>query len=183
MAAIKMTMRVPQYQEMDFANEAECVRYIISTNIHRRHLTESQRGMITAELAKLEVGRPGKDNAQICAITQSQAAEMMNVSRRTAQTAKEVATADPALAAEVKAGNRSLHSAHQEIKRRSAPTKPVEPQTDPDQAADSVIDASEILHAEGWTPRARSVLAALAKLDDTEKTAIRAEVLKIMGTP
>ena len=109
MAAIKMTMRVPQYQEMDFADEAECVRFIISTNIHRRHLTESQRGMIAIDLAKLGDGvRQDRQGASIDApsMTQGQAADAMQVSRASVQRAKAITKADPALAAEVNADKR-----------------------------------------------------------------------------
>lgn len=131
-------------KEMEFESESAVISFIVGANLRRRHLTESQRGMITTELAKLALGanQHRNEGAQICAssMTQGQAAELMGVSRRTAQTAKAVAKADPALAAEVKAGNRSLHSAHQEIKRRAAPSKPAAPPTDPDQADDAVID-------------------------------------------
>lgn len=180
-AACQMAGVEPWTREMlaEFADEEEVVRYIISTNIHRRHLTTEQRAMIASELAKLGQGAR-TDLAQICAMSQDQAAEALQVSRRSVQTAKVITRADPELAAEVKAGKRSLHSAHQEIKRRAQPA-PVKPQTDQDQAAADVVDASETLHGEGWTPRARSVLAAMAKLDDVEKTAIRPEAIRILG--
>lgn len=197
-AACQMAGVEPWTREMlaEFADEDEVVRYIISTNIHRRHLTTEQRAMIASELAKLGRGRPGDNppiggltqgqggnhgsNASIDAFTQEQAADAMQVSRASVQRAKAITKADPELAAEVKAGKRSLHSAHQEIKRRAQPA-PVRPQTDQDQAAADVVDASETLHGEGWTPRARSVLAAMAKLDDVEKTAIRPEAIRILG--
>lgn len=184
-AACQMAGVEPWTREMlaEFADEDEVVRYIISTNIHRRHLTTEQRAMIASELAKLAPSHHQVESAagiQAASMTQAQAAEAMQVSRDSVQKAKAITKADPALAAEVKAGKRSLHSAHQELKRRAQPA-PVKPQTDQDQAAADVVDASETLHGEGWTPRARSVLAAMAKLDDVEKTAIRPEAIRILG--
>ena len=48
-------------------------------NLKRRHLSEEQRAMVAGRLANLEEGRPEK-TAQICAVSQSDAAELMGVS-------------------------------------------------------------------------------------------------------
>lgn len=63
--------------------------FVVSLNLHRRHLSESQRGMVAAKLANLGEGRPA-ETAQICAVSQDRAAEMLNVSRRTVQAAAKV---------------------------------------------------------------------------------------------
>lgn len=48
-------------------------------------MTKGQRAMVAARLANTDgKGRPSK-NAQICAITQDDAAKMLNVSRREVQ--------------------------------------------------------------------------------------------------
>ena len=62
--------------------------YVISLNLHRRHLNESQRAMVAAKLATLPLG--ANQHAQICAPSQLSAAEMLNVSRRTVQAATKV---------------------------------------------------------------------------------------------
>lgn len=49
-----------------------------SLNLHRRHLSESQRAMVAAKLAALPVG--ANQHRSIDLPTQAQAAEMLNVS-------------------------------------------------------------------------------------------------------
>ena len=44
------------------------VAFVVSLNLKRRHLTESQRAMIAAELANMQKGRPS-ENAPIGAIS------------------------------------------------------------------------------------------------------------------
>ena len=57
---------------------------MISMNLHRRHLNESQRAMVAKRLATLRVGQ-GKANAPIGASSQDEAADMLHVSRRAVQ--------------------------------------------------------------------------------------------------
>ena len=64
---------------------------MISLNLHRRHLSEGQRATVAAKLANLKDGQRADQAAQICApVTQDQAAEMLNVSRRSVQAAAKV---------------------------------------------------------------------------------------------
>ena len=86
----------------------------VSLNLNRRHLSESQRAMVAANLANLSNGqRSDYQAAQICApVTQDDAAEMLQVSRRSVQTAAKVERTAPAEVVEaVKAGNISLNMA------------------------------------------------------------------------
>lgn len=57
------------------------VSFVVSLNIHRRHLDESQRGMIAARLATLSKGQPS--NVPIGTLTRAKAAELMNVGEQT----------------------------------------------------------------------------------------------------
>ena len=77
-------------QEDFDGNDAAALSYVISTNLHRRHLNESQRAMVAAELANMSEGRP--KTAQICApsVSQTDAAKKLNVSRKSVQNAKAV---------------------------------------------------------------------------------------------
>jgi len=63
--------------------------------------------MIAERLANLSEGRPAK-TAQICAVSQSDAAELLNVSRRSVQYAAEVKHKAPELAEKVEAGELPL---------------------------------------------------------------------------
>jgi N6-adenosine-specific RNA methylase IME4 len=87
------------------------VEFVISLNLKRRHLNESQRQMVAAKLANLGEGRP-INTAQTCAVSQEQAAELLNVSRRGVQNAKVVRRdGAPELVAAVEQGKVSVSAA------------------------------------------------------------------------
>jgi len=70
--------------------------YVISGNLQRRHLDESQRSMVAAKVANMERG--DNQHAQISATSQSEAARLLNVSRSSVQNAKSVLDrADPSI--------------------------------------------------------------------------------------
>lgn len=58
-------------------------------NLKRRHLTESQRGMIAAKLANMPPHRPDINTANL-QTSRADAAKLLNVSERTVNTAKKV---------------------------------------------------------------------------------------------
>jgi hypothetical protein len=57
------------------------VRLEVSLNLHRRHLTESQRGMVAANIENMPTHRPADKDANLHT-SQAQAAKLMNVSER-----------------------------------------------------------------------------------------------------
>lgn len=65
---------------------ADPLAFVISLNLKRRHLSETQRASVAAKIAKLPPGRPSK-TAPIEAVSQERAAELMNVSRSATQRA------------------------------------------------------------------------------------------------
>lgn len=91
-AAIELNMldELP-IAEMDDDTEIDPFQWVISRNLHRRHLNESQRAKIAAKLAKLKHGDVAsqKHDMQICTSTK-QAAEMLQVSPRSVAHAKVV---------------------------------------------------------------------------------------------
>ena len=78
---------------------AEALAYVLSTNLHRRHLTESQRAAVAAKLASMKRGGTGANQHQSrsanlhfssdpAPVTLSQAGAMLKVSRRSVADAK-----------------------------------------------------------------------------------------------
>ena len=64
------------------------VAFVVSLNLHRRHLDESQRAIVAAKIANLPKGT--NQHASIEAPTQTEAAELLNVGRASVQRAREV---------------------------------------------------------------------------------------------
>ena len=64
----------------------DCILFVASQNLRRRHLTAKQRAKIAAALARLPPHRPSRSTANQ-AVTQSEAAALMNVSRDSVQRA------------------------------------------------------------------------------------------------
>lgn len=87
------------------------VSFVLSLNLNRRHLNESQRGMVAANLANMPEGKPNL-TARIQAVSQKDAAEKLNVSRNTVQQAVKInKTASPELVAAVASGDISINAA------------------------------------------------------------------------
>lgn len=86
----------------------DAAAFVVSLNIHRRHLTESQRAMAAAKLANIEVGQNQHsrgsanlrtlfdDDAKPAPMSQGEAAKLLNVSDRSVSTAKKVQEEAPA---------------------------------------------------------------------------------------
>src|SRR5262245_19465095 len=62
------------------------VSYVVSLNLRRRHLDESQRAMVAAKLATLKLG----DNQHSEGLTIGRSSELLNVGERTVARAREV---------------------------------------------------------------------------------------------
>jgi N6-adenosine-specific RNA methylase IME4 len=63
--------------------------FVISANLQRRHLNESQRAMVAARIATMGEGRPNK-TAEISAVSQTSAAALLHSSRGSVQNASAV---------------------------------------------------------------------------------------------
>ncbi len=81
----------PEWRSYD---DDDPIGFVLSLNMHRRHLTESQRAIVTGKIATLRNGgdrRSDGFSAQICALnTQAEAAKLLSVSRSSAQSARKV---------------------------------------------------------------------------------------------
>jgi hypothetical protein len=70
----------------------EPAAFVVSLNLHRRHIDESQQAMVAATLANMELGdnqHGGSANLQTH-VSQGDAADMLNVSTRTVAAAAKV---------------------------------------------------------------------------------------------
>jgi ParB-like chromosome segregation protein Spo0J len=140
------------------------IKDTLSLNLHRRHLSESQRAMIAAQLASLPVGaNQHAEGAQIQAPSQASAAEMLSVSRSSVQSAKRVRDASPELAAQVTNGSLTVHAAERHLTAQRHATTPRQPDGPP---------------SEGMAI-ARKAIDLLRKIqrDDTQRLLAGAEVI------
>ena len=86
------------------------VGFVVSLNLHRRHLDESQRAMVAGKIATLPQGT--NQHAPIGAPSQDGAADMLNVGRRSVQRAREVLDRGaPELVSAVERGQVSVSAA------------------------------------------------------------------------
>lgn len=86
--------------------------FVLAKNLARRHLSESQRGMIAAKLAKMPVGGDRTEQHRANLHSAQIAGKMLNVSERTVKTAKHVQEhGAPELVHAVEAGEVSVSAA------------------------------------------------------------------------
>jgi len=90
--------------------------FVISKNLHRRHLNESQRAMIAKKLAKLKLGdnQHGRGSANLQTLSHAEAAKALHVSERAVHHAGVVQSkAAPELVQAVERGDISVSTAAQ----------------------------------------------------------------------
>jgi ParB-like nuclease domain len=88
--------------------------FILSMNLHRRHLNESQRAMVAAKLATMWQGERTdlEPSANLPKVSQAHAAELLHISERTLRDAKKVQTeAQPEVIRAVEAGTLAVSAA------------------------------------------------------------------------
>ena len=92
------------------------VAFVVSANIHRRHLNESQRAAVAAQLATFTHGGD-RSKAPIGALTDAAAAKLLNVGERSVERAKAVLKeATPNIQALVKSGEVAVSAATEVVK-------------------------------------------------------------------
>lgn len=106
-----LELNVKKMRVADWDGE-DPIGFVLSQNLHRRHLNPSQRSMIFAELTAWEkkVGRPSK-SLSMTEITLEKAAELSQVSVTTMKHAKAATKAEPEVQEAVKAGKMSVSEA------------------------------------------------------------------------
>jgi ParB-like chromosome segregation protein Spo0J len=92
--------------------ETKPLEFVISANVHRRHLNESQRAVVAAKLVTTKLGDNQHIRREGRPIDQPTAAEMLNVSEKSVQRAKNVCDKGaPELQALVESGKVAVSAA------------------------------------------------------------------------
>jgi len=94
--------------------------YVLSLNLHRRHLTASQRAALAVEIANMTHGGDRKSDQAAKLrfdISQAEAAEKLDVSERYVNEAKKIQEESPEHFDQVKSGELSLQQAKREVWR------------------------------------------------------------------
>lgn len=100
----------PEFREWDDGSDP--LAFVLSANLHRRHLDESQRAMVAARVATLPRG--ANQHTEISACSQGKAGEMLSVSPDSIQFARKVRDrGTPELVAAVEQGAVKVSAAAQ----------------------------------------------------------------------
>lgn len=159
--------------------DAEALAFVLSTNLHRRHLTESQRSAVAAKLANMGRGNPdfskgaNLPNSGVEAtapVSVADAAAMLNVSERSVKAARKVQNEGaPELNAAVESGAVAVSAA------ASVAELPKEEQ------AAVVAEGPKAVKAKAKEIReAKSIPVDLPPVDDGEEEPIPADVAAVM---
>lgn len=139
-----MELFSPEFIPMD-----DFAPMIVSWNLHRRHLSVSQRAMIGAEYertfaegararmvagVKADAGETLPQGGGRGPRASDEAADLLGVSGRTVRDAKYVAEHDPVLAGRVRADEISVSAAAKELRERNKPAPEPEPEETEEQA-------------------------------------------------
>lgn len=114
----------PHFEEWD--GDGDPVAFVVSKNLHRRHLSDTQRAMISGRLATLRLGdvqsqRDGV-NKYLPSLSAEQAGALLNVGRASVQNAKKVlAEGTPEEIAAVERGEVGVKTVADQIRKRIDP--------------------------------------------------------------
>jgi ParB-like chromosome segregation protein Spo0J len=172
------------------------VAFVISANLHRRHMTPSQAAMVAASLANMKQGartdlEPSASLPKVAEVSQADAARMLDVSTRSVTAAaKVIEHGTPELVEAVKQGEVSISKAAQiaslpKVEQAAAMAEPTprpsradEPAEQPDDAGvDNLLEDYEREVAENSQLRER--LDALNK--DDIKGELDRRILEVQG--
>lgn len=111
-AMIQLGMDPHDYADVIHPDDlGDPVQYVLSLNLHRRHLDESQRGMVANKVATLKHGQRSDSSIELSA-TQEDAAEQLNVSVSSVKRARKVTEkAAPEIVEAVERGEVSVSAA------------------------------------------------------------------------
>lgn len=144
------------------------VAFVVSLNLHRRHLTESQRGSVAAKISNLTPSDAARlshaATANLQSHTRVSAAKLLNVSERTVNTAKKVQRDGiPELDHAVSSGSVSVSAA------ADVATLPKEQQTEiVARGAKEILNAAKEIRAERSNVRRIERMEKLTEIQEPE---------------
>jgi hypothetical protein len=106
------------FVQFDITKHRDPLAFVISANLHRRHLTESQRAMIGAKLATMPRDTNQHAKGGPIGLSNADTAKLLNVGERSIKRAKEVVQkGSPELQEKVRKGEVKLGAAVQVLGR------------------------------------------------------------------
>ena len=106
-------------------NGGDPLTFVLSANLHRRHLNASQRAMVAAGLENMTHGGDRKSdqdaNLHLDPVTRSDAAEKLNVSTRAVADAAKIIAKSPKQAKAIRSGKKTIHAVITEEKAQEKP--------------------------------------------------------------
>jgi ParB-like chromosome segregation protein Spo0J len=169
--ACQIAGREPKVQ--DYVGD-DPIGFVLSANLHRRHLNESQRAMVAGKLADLEKGA----NQYVKGMSASKAAALLNVSTASIERAKVILkSGDPDLIKDVTAGKVSVAAAAQTAKKKNgkSKTQSCEPETEEDKLAKEKQKLSDKI--DGLVDKLVGALKELKVLDADNAIAATGDLL------
>lgn len=152
----------------EIEDDVDPIEWVLSRNLHRRHLTTAQRAMVADKLATLRHGEKKADTGiQVSSQTQAEAAALLHVSVDSVQKARKVRNrASKRVVAAVETGKMSLNEAVSQ-------TKPAERKKKSGRVANSAASIVDSLTKKHVGHIARG-LTAIAKSNGGEGTQFKA---------
>ncbi|GAB5513726.1 ParB/RepB/Spo0J family partition protein [Rhodopirellula baltica] len=119
--------RVPSFVELDQELHPDPIAYVLSTNLHRRHLTAGQRALVATNAVSISHGgkRRGFQDANLpLENATAKVASQLNVSPRSVTTARSIlSSGNQEVIDALSAGEMTLHKASQKIKGHAGDSK------------------------------------------------------------
>lgn len=142
-AACKLAGVEPAFERYEGSDP---LHHIISLNLHRRHLSESQRAMIAGKIANLKHGQRADEMQSLNIktlppVTQKEAATLLNVGKSSVEKAQRIMREAPEKIKDIETGKKTVNKAMQEIKAEQPPKpqKPVHPSVTVDKGREKAI--------------------------------------------
>ncbi|MFO0427667.1 MAG: ParB/RepB/Spo0J family partition protein [Planctomyces sp.] len=163
-AACAIAGVTPVYEPF-IGSDAEKLAFVVSLNLHRRHLTTSQLAMVAEKLAGLKHGQKKSDSGvPLSQATQTEAATLLNVSVDSVKQARKVRKkATPEVIAAVERGELSLNAAVATVKPAVAKPSTATAEPEVEKKSPSVIQIQCTLMKMGKDKKRHPQLIQIAR--------------------